>query len=227
MLHFLVDWDFARAAEEFRLGMERKPTALAQGLSSWFSWAMGRWDEAIAAATRLIDLEPTTAQWRSDVGWDHWSAGRLDTARAFAARAIALDSAFYEPYHMLAWIEATEGNIPAARRALARARELAGGDFWLRQTAEGFILARSGDLAGARQVLRAMEGDPRLAQRAILLHAVGDVGGMYAMFGRAIEARDPDTMWILNSFPVLRPLRREPRYQQLLDRMGMPKEWRG
>jgi hypothetical protein len=26
---------------------------------------------------------------------------------------------------------------------------------------------------------------------------------------------------------VLRPLRREPRYQQLLDRMGMPKEWRG
>jgi serine/threonine-protein kinase len=226
MLHFLVDWDFARAAEEFRLGMERKPTALAQGLSSWFSWAMGRWDEAIAAATRLIDLEPTTAQWHSDVGWDHWSAGRLDTARAFAARAIVLDSAFYEPYHMLAWIEATEGNIPAARRALARARELAGGDFWLRQTAEGFILARSGDLAGARQVLRAMEGDPRLAQRAILLHAVGDVDGMYVLFGRAIEARDPDTMWILNSYPVLRPLRREPRYQQLLERMGMPKAWR-
>jgi hypothetical protein len=43
----------------------------------------------------------------------------------------------------------------------------------------------------------------------------------------AIEARDPDTTWILNSFPVLRPLRREPRYQQLLERMGMPKEWRG
>jgi TolB-like protein/tRNA A-37 threonylcarbamoyl transferase component Bud32 len=227
MLHFLVDWDFARAAEEFRLGMERNPTALAQGLYSWFPWAMGRWDEAVAAATRLIDLEPTTAQWHSDVGWDHWSAGRLDTARVFATRAVALDSAFYEPYHMLAWIEATEGNFPAARQALARARELAGGDFWLRQTTEGFILARSGDLAGALQVLRVMEGDPRLAQRAILLHAVGDLDGMYAMFGRAIEARDPDTMWILNSFPVLRPLRREPRYQQLLERMGMPKEWRG
>ena len=46
------------------------------------------------------------------------------------------------------------------------------------------------------------------------------------LLGRAIDARDPDAIWILNSYPVLHPLRKEPRYQQLLERMGLPAEWR-
>jgi len=49
---------------------------------------------------------------------------------------------------------------------------------------------------------------------------------MYVMFERAIDAKDPDTIWFLNAIPSLRPMRHEPRYQRLLERMGMPKEWR-
>jgi hypothetical protein len=71
-----------------------------------------------------------------------------------------------------------------------------------------------------------MDRDPRLAQRALLLHAVGEVDSMYALFERAIDARDPDAIWILNATPFLRPLRGEPRYQQLLERMGLPENLR-
>ena len=192
MMHFLLDWDFTTAAEEFRRGMERNPTTLAQALYSWFPWETGQFAEAIAVTRRLIDLEPTTAQWHSDVGWDYYSSGEAAAARASALRAIALDSTFYEPYHMLAWIEADAGNFPAARRALDRAAALAGGDFWARQTMEGYVLAKSGDTAGARRVLRAMDRVPRLAQRALLLAALNDRDSMYALFERAIDARDPD-----------------------------------
>jgi serine/threonine-protein kinase len=226
MMHFLLDWDFATAAEEFRLGMARHPTTLAQAVYSWFPWETGQFDEAIAVASRLIDLEPTTAQWHSDVGWDYWSSGDRAAARRSALRAIALDSAFYEPYHMLAWIEAEAGNIVAARQAADRAAAVAGGDFWLLQTLDAYIKVRAGDTAGARDVLRAMDRDPRLAQRALLLHAIGDPDSMYVLFERAIDARDPDAIWILNSAPPLRPLRHEPRYQALLERMGLPEELR-
>jgi len=226
MVSFLLDWDFAKAEEQFKLGMSRKPTTLAQALYSWFPWETGRFAEAIAVSTRLIDAEPTTAQWYSDVGWDQWSAGDTEAARATALRAIALDSAFYEPYHMLAWIEAVTGNYSAARQAMARAAKVAGGDFWLLQTLEGFILAASGDTAGARRIARAMDRDPRLAQRAILMFAVGERDSMYTLFNQAIDARDPDAIWILNSAPFLRQLRKEPRYQALLERMGLPVEWR-
>jgi serine/threonine-protein kinase len=226
MMHYLLDWDFATAGDEFRRGMERKPTALAQALYSWFPWGTGQNAEGIAVSSRLIDLEPTTAQWYSDVGWNQWSSGDTAAARASALRAIALDSAFYEPYHMLAWISAWAGDSAVARRVLARATALAGGDFWLRQTLEGFILARSGDLAGARRVLRVMAHDLHPAQRALLLYAVGERDSMYTMFQRAIDARDPDAIWILNATPMLRPLRHEPRYQALLERMGLPEHLR-
>lgn len=225
-MHFLLDWNFALAAEEFRLGMDRKPTTLAQALYSWFPWEMGQFAEAIAATRHLIELEPTTAQWHSDLGWWYWSSGDSAAARASALRAIALDSTFYEPHHIIAWLEAHGRKPVPARRSLARAAAAAGGDFWLRQTLEGYILARSGDTAGARRVLRSLDRDPRLAQRALLLATLGDRDSMYVLFERAIDARDPDAIWILNAAPMLRPLRHEPRYQALLERMGLPENLR-
>jgi serine/threonine-protein kinase len=43
---------------------------------------------------------------------------------------------------------------------------------------------------------------------------------------RAIETRDGDVLWVLPSIPYLYPLRHEPRYQALLERMGLPENLR-
>jgi len=56
--------------------------------------------------------------------------------------------------------------------------------------------------------------------------ALGERDSMYVMFERAIDAKDPDAIWFLNAIPSLRPMRQEPRYQRLLERMGLPKDWR-
>jgi hypothetical protein len=87
-------------------------------------------------------------------------------------------------------------------------------------------MAAAGDIAGARAIVKTMAGGPHLAQRALLLGVLGDSADMYATFERAIDARDPDAIWILNSMPSLRPLRHEPRYQALLARMGLPEPLR-
>jgi hypothetical protein len=103
---------------------------------------------------------------------------------------------------------------------------LSGPDYPFSQMIDAYIKAKSGDTAGARRVLRAMDKDPHLARRAVVLAALGERDSMYVMFERAIDAKDPDAIWFLNAIPSLRPLRHEPRYQQLLERMGLPKEWR-
>ena len=72
-----------------------------------------------------------------------------------------------------------------------------------------------------------MDNGQRLAQRAVVLAALGDRDSMYVLFERAIDVKDPDALWFLNAIPSLRPFRHEPRYQRLLERMGLPKEWRG
>lgn len=225
MMRFLLEWDFTKADEELRRGMERNPTTLAQAFYVYFPWETGRFEEASVIGKHIIELEPTTAQWHSDMAWNRWSAVDSVAGRAYAQQAIRLDSTFGEPYFILAMMDADGGNVPAARSEAARMIALLGSEYPFSHLIDGYVKAKTGDAAGARRVLGAM-GNGRLAQRALILAALGRSDSMYVMFERAIDAKDPDAIWFLNAIPSLRPMRQEPRYQRLLERMGLPKEWR-
>jgi serine/threonine-protein kinase len=219
LLRAVGDWDFAAADGDLALGMARNPSTQAQSLYSWILWETGRHEEAVRVIRKVIDVEPTTAQWHSDLGWLLWSIPDSAGARAAAMRAIALDSNFYEPYHLLVWLELPHGNAAVGRVALQRARVAAGGDFWFRETLEGHLAVAVGDTATARAILARLKNDPRYAQRAWLSRVVGDVDGSYALFNRAIDNRDPDALYTLWSNPWLYQFHNEPRYQQLLARI--------
>jgi len=225
LLRFLMDWDFTGAAEDFQLGMARNPSTLAQEFYTYFPWGTARPEEATRVGRRIVDLEPTTAQWQSDLAWDRWAAGDSAEARTYSLRALALDSTFAEPNMILAFIDADGGDFPAARRSTARAAGLAP-DLPLLVSLEGYVLARAGDTTGARRVLREMSSKQLLAGQALVHAALGNTDSMYVLFERAIDAREPDALWFLNAVPALRPLRDEPRYQALLERMGLPEEGR-
>jgi eukaryotic-like serine/threonine-protein kinase len=220
------DWDFAGAEEAFLRGMQRSASANARALYAWTGWEVGRFAQMIATSSALIELEPTTAQWRSDLGFGLWGAGDLDAARASALKAIEADSMFYEAYDLLANVELDAGNVAAAEAAHRRAVAVAGGDYWFRPLSQGLIRALEGDSAGVRQVLRELAGDPRLGQQAVLHQSLGELDAMYRLFNRAIDARDGDVLWILNALPRLYRHRGEPRYQQLLERIGLPEALR-
>jgi tetratricopeptide (TPR) repeat protein len=222
-LRWVIDWDFEAAGEELRRGMARGPSLLAQTFYSYFPWATGQSAEAVRVGLLVVELEPTTAQWHSDLGWSWLAAGDTAAARASALRAMELDSTLAEPYTVLAFIDADGGDTTAARRWVTRNREATPAGY---RPLEGYVMARGGDTAGARRLQRALERDGSLAGAALVLAALGDKDRMYTMFGRAIDAREPFAIWYLNALPALRPWRHEPRYQALLARMGLPEEWR-
>ena len=219
LLRAAGDWNFAAAEHDLALGMARNPSTQAQALYSWVLWETGRHEEAVQASRKVIDVEPTTAQWYSDLGWLLWSIPDSAGSRAAAMRAIALDSTFYEPYHLLTWLELRVGNVAAGQAALRQARVLAGGDFWFRETLEGHLHVAAGDTMAARAVLARLKDDLRYAQRAWLTRAIGDVDGSYALFDRAIDTHDPDALYTIWSNPSLYQFHEEPRYQKLLERM--------
>ena len=219
LLRAAGDWNFAAAERDLALGMVRNPSTQAQALYSWVLWETGRHEEAVRASRKVIDVEPTTAQWYSDLGWLLWSIPDSAGSRAAAMRAIALDSTFYEPYHLLTWLELRVGNVAAGQAALRQARVLAGGDFWFRETLEGHLHVAAGDTMAARAVLARLTDDPRYAQRAWLTRAIGDVDDSYALFDRAIDTHDPDALYTIWSNPSLYQFHDEPRYQKLLERM--------
>jgi Flp pilus assembly protein TadD len=195
---------------------------MARALYGWAMWESGRFSEIEGVMRDLVAREPTTAQWRCDLAWTYWSSGDSAAARVAALAAVAADSTFYEAFDVLGLIEADAGNIAAAEQAHARAIEVAGGDYWVRQMNEGVILAAKGDTAGVRRVLSELEGDPRYAQRALLASLLGLPDSMYALLDQAFETRDLDMLQVVNAMPYLYPRRSEPRFQQLLARVGIP-----
>jgi TolB-like protein/tetratricopeptide (TPR) repeat protein len=221
-----MDWDFAGADSLYREGRTRTLSAQALGLFGWTAWEMGRYREIETSTGTLVELEPTTAQWRSDRAWGYWSARDTARARASAERAVQVDSTFYEAHDILSLIEMDAGNFAAADREHRRAILHAGGDYWVRQFNDAMIAAARGDTASVRRIARELEGDPRLAQRAGIQYLAGNTDSMYALFDRAIRERDPDVLQIINAMPILYPARKDPRYQALLARIGLPEDLR-
>ena len=221
-----LDWDFAEGDRLFAEGRRRTTSSQARALYGWTMWEMGRWKEMLPNELELVAQEPTTAQWLSDLAWCHWSSRDVAAARVAADSAIAVDPTFYEAYDILSLALSDLGQFAAADSAHARAVAVSGGEYWVRQFNAGVLASARGDTATVRRLLQELEGDPRLAQRASLLYLAGDKDAMYAMFDRALAARDPDLLQVANAIPILYPLRKEARYQRMLERMGLPAELR-
>ncbi|MBY0491853.1 MAG: protein kinase [Gemmatimonadaceae bacterium] len=218
-------WEFADAFADFAAADARPSSSLGVGMAVWAMWESGD-STAISRARRLVDQEPTTAQWRSDLAWGLWSSNRAAEAVQSARTGIASDTTFYEIFDILSLALAGQGQHAAADSAHRRAVRVAGGDYWVRLVNEGFLASYRGDTAGVRRALKALDGDPRLAQRASLLLLLGERDAAYAMFDRAVTARDLDLLQMLNGMPPLFRFRQEPRYQALLARIGIPERLR-
>jgi serine/threonine-protein kinase len=219
-------WDFAGAHADFDAAESRPGSSLGLGMLGWALWEMGDFDGMLRRDRKLVEDEPTTAQWRSDLAWGLWSRGRPTEALASAHKGTELDPTFYETFDILSLILGGLGQHAAADSAHGRAVEVAGGDYWVRRFNEGLLASQRGDTAGVRRALAALDGDPRLAQRGGLLFLAGQKDSAYAMLAQAVEARDLDLLQVLNAMPPLYAFRGEPRYQALLARIGLPERLR-
>ena len=221
-----MDWNFAEADRLYAEGARRTPSTQGLALFGWALWELGRCKEWLDNTRTLIAQEPTTAQWRSDMAWCLWSSQNVPAARVSADSAILVDSAFYEAHDILSLILKDQGDYVGAERAHAKAIAVAGGDYWVRQFNTGMIAAAKGDTATVRKMLKELNADPRLAQRAALHYLAGDKAAMYAMFDRAVKERDPDILQVMNAMPILYPVRKEAQYQALLAKVGLPEALR-
>ncbi|MEO6526935.1 MAG: protein kinase [Gemmatimonadaceae bacterium] len=219
-------WDFSGAYADFHAAESRPSSSLGLGMLGWALWEMGDFDGMLRRVRDQVDDEPTTAQWRSDLAWGLWSLGKPTEALASARKGTELDPAFYETFDILSLILGDLGEHAAADSAHRRAVEVAGGDYWVRRFDEGILASQRGDTAGVRRALAVLDGDPRLAQRGGLLFLAGQKDSAYAMLGHAVDARDLDLLQVLNAMPPLYRFRREPRYQALLARIGLPERLR-
>jgi eukaryotic-like serine/threonine-protein kinase len=228
------EWDFAGAEQEFRHAIELNPNyATAHQWYATFLLDMGRRQEAIPEMERALQLDPLSVNVNTAAAWFFYFAREFDRAEKQARNALELDPYFYSAHSILADLYRATNAYEASFQEQEKMASLAGKEEMRSQVA---ALKRAYKAGGPKEMywekvkqLQKMGASPFLPTVAAPMHY--GLATAYAQLGendRAFEQleqcyRDRGfEMLILKTEPDLDPIRSDPRFQDLVHRVGLP-----
>jgi serine/threonine protein kinase/Tol biopolymer transport system component/Tfp pilus assembly protein PilF len=219
------EWDGASAEGCFKRALELNPhSAPAHHWYSNLLAAQGRFDEAAREMRRTQEINPLSLMDKSMTGWIYYQARRYELAEEELQRALEMDRNFGNSYMILGGVYERLGRYDEAVQMLEKALELMTGSavpYWFL----GHALAVSGR---RREALSIIEDLQRLsAERyvspyffALIYAGLGDAEKVFEWLSKAYESRDEWLIW-LGSEPKLDGFRQDPRFVDLLHRVGL------
>ena len=224
--HAVYRWDWQRAEEEFRRGLDLNPSS-ANGRSrfGWFLSWIGRFDEAIAEATRGIQLNPIGLYEIQTLAAVFLTAQRYDDAIVTARRAIDIDPTYAFGHNRLGIAYMAKEMYTEAIATLETAVKVSGGSV----THKGLLgraYALSGRHSEARKILEDGVGryeriNARPIEMAMIEEAMGEKEKALYWLEEGYRVRDGN-MILLKVWPIWEALRDDARFQDLLKRMRFP-----
>jgi TolB-like protein/Flp pilus assembly protein TadD len=221
------DWNWAGAEQEFRRAIElNNGYATGHHQYAMFLAQVNRLEEALSEVRKARELDPLSLIISTAVGRILHFNRRYDEAIAQFERTIDLAPTFPGTYFDLSITYSALERHQEAKGALDKLNRLSGGAR-LRDTSSAAILhARMGETEkAAEKVRQAMDlaGTQKmpLFVQAILELALGNFDEAFRYVEQAYEERDTGLAYI-QCEPFFEPLRQNPRYPELIRKMGFP-----
>jgi TolB-like protein/Flp pilus assembly protein TadD len=224
------EYDWAGSEREFRRAIELNPGyALARIWYAQYLYATQRFEEAVTQAQVAQQLDPASLFVITRAGAAYFFAGRVEEAMATWQRARELDPTHPDvgllPGRSYVKLGMNQDAIAVLEKALI---------FTERDPLVLGALAHAYARAGRREEARKLVGElKRLDERLeaegrsiprfsfIWAYAgLGDKEQAFAWLEKAYQERR-DRVFLLNVDPLLNPLRSEPRFQDLVRRVGL------
>ncbi len=219
------DWDWQMAEREFRRAIELNPNYATA--HHWYAehlmWR-GRFDEAVRESERARRLDPLSLIIAADNGAILYFARQYDRAIEKWRSVLQIEPNFPRAHVIVAaYVERGMFAEALADVEGQRAR-VSPPVYWATLT---YIYGRAGRTAEARAALRELLQSARRqpVQSGVIAGAylaLGDKDQALAWLERAYAERSND-MTSLKVNPGLDPLRSDPRFQSLLERVGLAK----
>ena len=215
------DYDFAGAEREYRRALELNPNYVTARL--WRSELLihlGRHDEALAEIRRALELDPLSLIVNKVYGDCLYFARRYDEAAVQLNKTLELDSSFAVPHRVLGYIHEMKGDYASAVEEFAKFHELNG------RPDVAAAVRKSFAEGGWQGYLRTMIGEHRPANlpsyMAARFHAaLGEKEKAFSELNKAYEKREFFLVF-LKVDPSLDPLRSDPRFAELMRKVGLP-----
>jgi serine/threonine protein kinase/Tfp pilus assembly protein PilF len=223
---WLHDWQWAEAQNEFKRSLELNPCyPTANHYYAECLMTLGRNAEALARMKKSLELDPLSLIINVAIGWAYYHARQYDEAVAQLLRTVELDPNYPMTYWILGLIYRDTARYDLAISAGEKGVSLSGGSPLMRAA-----LAQTFAAAGApeKAIEIADELNELAKQRYVAPHFFA---GIYVGLGehdRAIEYLEKSCAehchWLiyLHIDPSMDDLRTDPRFQDLLRRVGLP-----
>jgi len=223
---FYYDWEFSKAETEFKRAIEVNPNyATAHQWYSEYLYSMGRPQEAIAEAKRAQELDPLSLIINAAVASTLFYARRYDEAIEQYRKVEEMDANFIPADWSLAVAYEQEGMYREALAEKQRVLRHAGNPELAAALGEAY--AASGYKAALRRLLKELlkerwqRGAGGAFDIARTYAALGQKDEALTWLEKALEERAGATVR-LKADPEFDPLRPDPRFQDLLRRIGLP-----
>jgi TolB-like protein/class 3 adenylate cyclase/tetratricopeptide (TPR) repeat protein len=217
------DWDFAGARRAYERALKLSPgdAGTLNSYAGYLMWAEGRPEEAVAISERIVRIAPFDLFYRADRVRYFFVAHQYLRALDEVERVRELAPDFADP--VIANIYFMLGRIEEEYRERIRVYKQCGA------SCEWELAARERGWAkgGWRGALRAWLGAAEQREGhtpvgiALVYTKIGETEEAFAWLERAYRARDPHLI-ILKAHPLLDPLRSDPRFDDLVRRIGFP-----
>jgi TolB-like protein/Flp pilus assembly protein TadD len=220
------DWDWLTAERELKRAIELNPNAAdAHDLYGGYLQATGRLDQAIAEYQRARELAPLSPQYTTDLAYGLYANRQFDQSLDAYRKGAELDPNFpvvpFLPGQIYERKGAYQEAIAECQKTIAsRGREPAA------VSALGYAEAMSGAKSEAQKI--ANELVARWQQHyfppfliALVYTALDDKDQAFAWLNKAFAERDSQLTWV-NTERQLDSLHSDPRFADLLRRMGLP-----
>jgi TolB-like protein/DNA-binding winged helix-turn-helix (wHTH) protein/Flp pilus assembly protein TadD len=217
------DWDWESAGREFKRGIELNP-GYAIGYE-WYGWhlaALGRHGEAVAEVRKAVSLDPLSPSIGADLAEELLVAHHLDDALEQSRKTIILDPFFAPAHYVLGQAFVQKHSYKEGIAELQKAIELSPGS-----TAFSANLAYAYAVSGMRDEAAKLLNDLKsrspqafsnAPEIAMVYVGLGENDQAIAWLEKAYEERF--SPWVLMR-PCFNPLRSDPRFQDLLHRVGL------
>jgi len=220
--------DLPGSLREYQRAIELKPNYATahQWLGNDSLVSFGRFDEAIAEGKRAVELDPLSPVINADLGVTLYLARRYDDAMEQLRKTLAIDPTFFYAHYNLGIALQLKGDLSAAIAEYEKARQLSYDSFVLALI--GAAKGLAGDKSAAQQALKgfdqaAQNQDVDEYSRALLFLGMNNKEEALRCIERAVAARDGSSLTWIKVDPLLDPLRGDPRFEALGQKVIAPK----
>jgi tetratricopeptide (TPR) repeat protein len=219
------DWDFAGAEKEFKKTLDLNPNySTGHQWYGEFLSLMARHQEAIAELQTALALDPLSAVIHLQFGNTLQQARQYDQALNQYHEALKIEPKFWPPLHSMHWVYRRQGKIAESIEPLRVALQSrdAEVDWTVLFDQLSAAYSTGGRIPYLRQCVKIHERSNRPWYYLALDYAdLGDREAALAELDKSYENRQLEMLYLLVD-PELDALRSDPRFQELIRKVGFP-----